>query len=84
MAHAVLFPAGFAEGCSAFPSRYRGLGTSLMLATYDVGQLLGAPTAGLIVHYSLAWGLPGYPTMFISVAIVLGVATVVYIVAPRR
>lgn len=82
--HAILFPAGFAEGCCTFPPRYRGLGTSLMLATYDVGLLIGAPTAGLLVHCGQALGWPGYPTMFVGVSIVLALATGVYATAPRE
>ena len=83
MGHAILFPAGFAEGCCTFPPRYRGLGTSLMLATYDVGLLIGAPTAGLLVHFGQAQGWPGYPTMFVGVAIVLVLTTGVYATAQR-
>jgi predicted MFS family arabinose efflux permease len=83
IAHAILFPAGFAEGCCAFPSRYRGLGTSLMMATYDIGQLIGAPTAGLLVHFAGTFGLPGYPTMFVGVAILLALATSIYATAPK-
>jgi MFS family permease len=84
IAHAILFPAGFAEGCCAFPSRYRGLGTSLMMATYDVGQLIGAPTAGLLVHFAGKLGLAGYPTMFVGVAIFLALGTGIYATAPRQ
>ena len=84
MGHAILFPAGFAEGCCTFPPRYRGLGTSLMLATYDVGLLIGAPTAGLLVHFGQALGWPGYPTMFLGVAIVLALTTGVYATAQRQ
>jgi MFS family permease len=84
MGHAILFPAGFAEGCCTFPPRYRGLGTSLMLATYDVGLLIGAPTAGLLVHFGQAQGWPGYPTMFLGVAIVLVLTTGAYATAPRQ
>lgn len=84
LAHAVLFPAGFAEGCSPFPPRYRGLGTSLMLATYDLGQLLGAPIAGGIVHFSTQQGWPAYPVMFMSVAGILTVATLVYLPTKSR
>ncbi|NLF74024.1 MAG: MFS transporter [Candidatus Anammoximicrobium sp.] len=82
--HAILFPAGFAEGCCTFPPRYRGLGTSLMLATYDAGLLIGAPTAGLLVHFGQAMGWPGYPTMFLGVSILLALATGVYATAPRE
>jgi len=80
--HAILFPSGFAEGCCTFPPRYRGLGTSLMLATYDVGLLIGAPTAGLLVHCGQALGWPGYPTMFVGVSILLALATGAYATAP--
>jgi len=84
MGHAILFPATVAAGSRAFPNRYRGLGTMLMLATYDVGTLVGAPAAGAIVHFSGRLGLPGYPTMFTSVAATLAVAGVVYGLSRRR
>ena len=84
MGHAILFPAGFAEGCCKFPPRYRGLGTSLMLASYDLGLMIGAPTAGLLVHFGQALGWPGYPTLFAGVAILLTLATGVYATAERE
>jgi len=84
MGHAILFPAGFAEGCCTFPPRYRGLGTSLMLATYDAGLLIGAPTAGLLVHFGQTLGWPGYPTLFSGVAVLLALATGVYATAGRE
>ena len=56
----------------------------LMLATYDVGNLVGAPAAGAIVHFSSRLGLPAYPTMFVSVAATLAVAGVVYGLSRRR
>ncbi|MFH1923846.1 MAG: MFS transporter [Planctomycetota bacterium] len=76
--HAILVPATVAAGSTAFPSRYRGLGTTVMLATSDLGNLVGAPLAGAIVHFSGRVGLPGYPTMFVSLAGLLGVAGVAY------
>lgn len=82
--HAILFPAGFAEGCCTFPPRYRGLGTSLMMASYDAGLLVGAPTAGLLVHFGHTLGWPGYPTMFLGVAGVLLLATGFYATAERQ
>ena len=83
IAHAILFPATVAAGSQAFPNRHRGLGTVLMLATFDVGQLVGAPLAGVIVHFSSVLGLPGYPTLFVSTAGILGAVAVVY-AASRR
>lgn len=82
--HAILFPAGFAEGCRPAPPRYRGLSTSLMLASYDLGLLIGAPIAGLLVHFGQAVGWPGYPTLFSGVAILLTFATAIYAGAPQE
>jgi len=83
MGHAILVPSTLAAGCRAFPSRHRGLGMTLMMATFDVGNLVGAPAAGAIVHFSGQLGLPGYPTMFVAVAAVLGLVGVVYRVTSR-
>jgi MFS family permease len=78
MAHAILFPATIAAGSRAFPNRHRGLGTTLMMAMFDLGTLVGAPTAGAILHFSGALALPRYPTMIVSVAVMLGVVAAVY------
>ncbi len=82
--HAMLVPSTIAAGARAFPSRHRGLGTTLILSMFDVGKLVGAPAAGAIVHYSAAVGLPGYPTMFVSIATALGMVGGVYALAVRR
>ena len=84
VAHAILFPTVIAAGSRTFPSRHRGLGTTLMLAMYDIGQLIGAPSAGAILHFSSNWGLPGYPTLFVAVATVLVAAGLVYALTGRR
>ena len=81
VAHAMLFPSTIALGSSAFPNRYRGLGTTLMLAAFDFGQLVGAPIAGWIVDSSTAIGLPGYPIMFCSVAAMFGIVAGIFAVA---
>lgn len=81
MAHAVMFPSTIALGSSAFPNRYRGLGTTLMLAAFDFGQLVGAPIAGWIVDSGDSLGLPGYPVMFCSVAAMFGVVGAVFALA---
>ena len=84
MSPAVLFPSVTASGSRTFPTRYRGMGTMFILATYDVGMLVGAPLAGMIVRYSERLGLPGYPVMFTSVATVLGTVGILYGVEWRR
>jgi MFS family permease len=78
MSHAVLFPATVAAGNCRFPQQHRGLGTTLVLATWDVGQLIGMPVAGAIVHYGELKGLPAYPAMFLTFAAVVAVAGVCY------
>ncbi|MHB8970841.1 MAG: MFS transporter [Pirellulaceae bacterium] len=71
LGHALLFPAIVAGGALSFPSRYRGLATTLVLGMLDVGNLLGQPAVGFILHYADQGGLPKYPTMFILVAVFL-------------
>lgn len=83
IAHACLFPSVVAGGSAPFPARYRGLGTTLVLAMFDLGMLIGSPTVGAIVHTAKLVDLPPYPTMFISVAGVLTLAAVLYAVTSR-
>jgi MFS family permease len=83
-AHAFLFPAVVAGGSSTFPDRYRGLGTTLVLAFFDVGNLVGQPLVGGIVEYSPDFGLPGYPTMFVTMAGALLLVAAVYALATTR
>jgi MFS family permease len=68
---AILSPMVIAAGVMTFPPRHRGLGSTLILATFDIGQLLGAPLAGIVMHASGALALPRYPAMFLSMAAVL-------------
>lgn len=78
MGHAILFPTTIALGSGSFPNRYRGLGTTLMLAAYDFGLLIGAPISGGIVHSCTAVRLPGYPVMFCVMASLLAAVGVIF------
>ncbi len=78
VAHAFLFPAVMTGGSMAFPSRYRGLATTVMLAMFDLGGLLGQPTVGGMVFLSRQVGLPAYPLMFIAVSFFLGSCALAY------
>ena len=78
MGHAILVPSTLAAGSTAFPGRHRGLGMTFMMASFDVGNLVGAPMAGAIVHFSGTVGLPGYPSLFVSVAAMLGLVAAVF------
>jgi MFS family permease len=68
---AILYPMVAAVGTATFPTRYRGLGITLVLASFDVGQLIAAPLAGGILHGCELIGLAGYPTLFIATAAML-------------
>lgn len=82
-AHALLFPAVIAGGSAAFPVRYRGLGTTLILSMFDIGVLFGFPIVGAILYLSEGAGLPKYTTMFIIVAALLAAISVYYAVGDR-
>ncbi len=84
VSHAILFPSVLAAGSSHFPKRYRGLAMMAMLATYDIGVLVGAPSTGLILHYAAKAGVPSYPSMFCLMALLLAGTTVFYAAARRR
>jgi MFS family permease len=49
--HALLFPAVVSRGAGAFPVRYRGSGTTLVLGFFDLGSALSAPILGGIIDY---------------------------------
>lgn len=78
VAHALLFPSVIAAGSEAFPIRHRGLATALVLATFDIGTLVGAPIAGAILSYAGWVSLPAFPAMFVGVAAVIAVSAAVY------
>lgn len=82
--HALLFPTLMAAGAMAFPDRHRGLATTLMLASMDVGTLVGSPLVGGTVELARQWRLPAYPTTFGVVAAVVAAAFVAYARRPGK
>jgi MFS family permease len=84
MGQAILYPMIAAVGTSTFPIRYRGLGITLVLAAFDVGQLIGAPAAGGVLHVCELVGMPGYPTLFTTAAAMLVLVGAVYWWTLRR
>ncbi|HEX3724732.1 MAG TPA: MFS transporter [Pirellulales bacterium] len=84
ISHAVLFPSVTAQGSFAFPNRYRGLGTTVMLAMLDVGTLFGAPLIGGLLDYSKHVGLPPYPVTFLVLGILVAAAGTYYACGNRR
>ncbi len=84
VAHAFVFPAAVA-GCSlSFPVRYRGLATTLMLAMFDLGGLIGPPAFGSILKCTRDFGLPEYKITFASTGATLLVLTGLYAAASRK
>ncbi len=80
LAQAILYPTIVTASSGPFPSRYRGLATTLILAAFDLGQVVGAPAAGAVLHYSQALGWPSYPSMFAGMAAALVLTGVWYAV----
>ncbi len=78
IAHALFFPSTVATGAQFFPKAHRGLGTTLMLAAFDVGVLVGSPLAGSLIHLARWLHWPSYPTMILTVSSVLATIGVVY------
>ena len=60
--HALLFPAVVSLGTRRYPKRYRGTGTTLILAFFDAGGLLLAPAMGWIIDRY------GYSPMYVATA----------------
>ena len=83
VAHAFLFPSVVAGGGAAFPTRYRGLATTLTLAMFDIGNLLGQPMAGGIVEFSGRLGLPPYATLWVTMATGLALVGIYFAIVSR-
>ncbi len=84
VAHAMIFPAIMAGGTSSFPARYRGIGTALVLAMFDLGSLCGAPAAGVLLRVARLAEWPRYPTMFTALAVVVAMVVLWYATRASR
>jgi len=82
--HAILFPTVVATGCRTFPERYRGLGTMLIMSAFDLGTMVGAPLVGTVIHHAPEWRLPGYPSLFVLMGVVVGGTGIMYGMVSRR
>ncbi len=79
MGHAFLFPSVTAAGATCFPQRFRGLGVTMMLSMYDLGNLIGAPLAGMLVELGRWAGWPPYPVAFVVIASLLTVLAALFV-----
>lgn len=82
-AHGLLFPAVVGGGSGVFPTPYRGTGTVLMLAMFDVGNMIGQPCVGSIIETAKHFGMAPYATMFVTVASLMCLVAIWYAVATR-
>lgn len=82
VAHALLFPSTMAAGATVFPPHYRGVATSLMLAMYDIGTLLGAPAVGVFLEAAKNTTDGAYPRMFACTAAVMFLVTLIFFIVP--
>lgn len=83
-AHALLFPSVVASCTSAFPRRYLGVATSVTLAMFDIGTLVGAPVVGSFLRAAKSADLPAYPLMFAGTAVAIGAIGLSYWLSTRR
>jgi len=77
-AHALLFPAVISIGSGAFPKRYRGTGTTIVLGFTEVGIVISAPALGAIIDRF------GFVSMFFATSTIAALAAVFYAVASAR
>jgi MFS family permease len=84
ISHAILFPCVVAAGSRAFPDEHRGVGNLLILATYDLGILIGAPMVGIALALARYLGFASYASVFLAMSILLGGSAVVYRLTWRR
>ena len=84
VAHALLFPSVIASGTSAYPRRYLGVATSVMLAMFDIGTFIGAPVVGTFIRSAKQHNSAAYPQMFGATAVFLAAITLLFLATSRR
>lgn len=84
IAHASLFPSVVAGSSGAFPARYRGIGTTLVLSMFDVGVVIGSPLAGEVIARAERYGWPPYTAMFLTISTLLAAIGCVYFGFSRK
>ncbi len=70
--HALLFPCVVSLGAGAFPTEYRGTGTTITLAFVDLGTMISAPIMGGVIERH------GFSLMYIATAACMFTTLLVY------
>lgn len=73
--HALLFPAVVSLGSEAFPRKFRGTGTTVVMGFFDVGTVVSAPILGTIIDY---FDGTGFTAMFLFSAFTSTLVAVIY------
>jgi MFS family permease len=76
--HALLYPAIVSLGSGAFPRRYRGTGTTIVLGFMEAGTAISPPALGWIIDRS------GFNAMFYTAAAIGAAVTIYYAVTAAR
>ncbi|MBL9090621.1 MAG: MFS transporter [Planctomycetaceae bacterium] len=84
VAHASLFPAVVAGGTGTFPGRWRGTGTTYVLAMFDIGTFIGSPLTGELIAYAERHDLPKWPLTFSTIAGLLTLCGLIYFGFSRK
>jgi len=77
--HALLFPAVLSLGAGAFPSEYRGTGTTIILGFTEVGQIISAPLLGWVID---RFGFS--PMFYVSSGVALSVGALYALTSARK
>jgi MFS family permease len=76
--HALLYPAIVSLGAGAFPRRYRGMGTTVVLGFIEVGTAISPPALGWIIDRY------GFHAMFYTAAAIGAAVTIYYALTAAR
>ena len=79
--HALLFPAVVSLGSEAFPRKFRGTGTTVVMGFFELGVVVSAPILGTIID---AFDGHGFTPMFLFAGSVTVIVGVVYLLTTAR
>ncbi|MFO1022118.1 MAG: MFS transporter [Planctomycetales bacterium] len=79
--HALLFPVIVSLGSGAFPVRYRGSGTTIILGLTEMGTVLSAPILGAIIDRNHE---TGFINMFLATGTFTAIVAVYYALTAAR
>lgn len=79
--HALLFPAVVSLGSEAFPRKFRGTGTTVVMGFFDVGTVVSAPILGTIIDH---FDGTGFTPMFLFSALMSTVVAAIYLLTTAK